>query len=246
MLHYPAFGGRVCYTASLKVLHSMSGYYEDKLSAERLRRVYEIATPEVKRYLDAEVEHVLRFIRSGDAVLELGCGYGRILPTLAVKTDGVVGIDTSFASLKLGWETLADIDNVRLTAADAVMLPFRDASFGVVVCIQNGISAFHVNRRALIAEAVRVIRPGGTALFSSYSDRFWNDRLEWFELQADAGLLGEIDYEKTGDGVIVCKDGFTATTVGQDEFRKLTAGLNGDVNITEVDGSSVFCEIKRR
>jgi hypothetical protein len=34
----------------------MSGYYEDKLSAERLRRVYEAATPAVKQYLDAEVD----------------------------------------------------------------------------------------------------------------------------------------------------------------------------------------------
>lgn len=224
----------------------MAGYYDDKLSAERLKRVYDVATPRVRQYLDAEVEHVLGFIRPRDVVLELGCGYGRVLPALAAITKGVVGIDTSRASLELARETLADAGNVRLAAADAVKLPFRDAVFDVVACIQNGISAFHVDRRALIAEAVRVTRPGGTVLFSSYSDKFWEDRLEWFEMQAGAGLLGEIDYEKTGGGVIVCKDGFTATTVGTDEFRELTAGLNAEVNITEVGGSSVFCEIKRK
>jgi ubiquinone/menaquinone biosynthesis C-methylase UbiE len=210
-----------------------------------LKRVYDVATPRVRQYLDAEVEHVSGFVRSGDAVLELGCGYGRILPAIAAKTNGVVGIDTSWASLDLARETFASAGNVRLAAADAVKPPFRDAVFDVVACIQNGISAFHVDQRALIAEAVRVTRVGGTVLFSSYSDKFWGDRLEWFELQADAGLLGEIDYEKTGDGTILCKDGFTATTVGPDGFRELTAGLNAEVNITEVDGSSVFCEIKR-
>lgn len=219
------------------------GYYDDKLSAKRLKRVYDIATPGVRRYLDAEAAHVLAFIRPGYSVLELGCGYGRILPALAAKAKLVTGIDTSCASLELARETLADARNVLLTAADAVKLPFRNTAFDVVACVQNGISAFHVDQRASIEEALRVTKVGGTALFSSYSDKFWDERLEWFELQADAGLLGEIDYERTGDGVIVCKDGFTATTVGPDEFRALTAGLNADVNITEVDGSSVFCEI---
>jgi ubiquinone/menaquinone biosynthesis C-methylase UbiE len=246
LLRYTDFEGRIFYTASLKALRSMSHYYKERLSAERLMRVYEVATPAVKRYLDAEVEHVLGFLRPGDVVLELGCGYGRVLPALAAKTKSVVGIDTSRASLELAGEILASVGSVRLAAADAVKLPFRDATFDVVACIQNGISAFHVDQRALIAEAVRVTRVGGTTLFSSYSDKFWEDRLEWFELQADAGLLGEIEYEKTGDGVIVCKDGFTATTVGPGEFRELTAGLNAEVNVTEADGSSVFCEIKRR
>lgn len=208
-----------------------------------MKLVYDVATPRVRQYLNAEVEHVLGFVRPGDAVLELGCGYGRILPALATKAKWVVGIDTSWASLELAREALADEGNVRLAAADAVKLPFGDAVFDVAACIQNGISAFHVDQRALIAEAVRVTRVGGTALFSSYSDKFWDDRLEWFELQADAGLLGEIDYEKTGDGTIVCKDGFTATTVGPDDLRELAIGLNAEVNITEVNGSSVFCEI---
>jgi SAM-dependent methyltransferase len=224
----------------------MAGYYDDKLSAERLKRVYEVVTPRVRRYLDAEVEHVLGFVRPGSTVLELGCGYGRILPALAARAKRAVGIDTSWASLELARKTLADANNVRLAAADAIKLPFGGAVFDVVACIQNGISAFHADRRALIEEAVRVTKPGGTALFSSYSDGFWDERLEWFELQADSGLLGEIDYEKTGGGTIVCKDGFTATTAGADEFRALTAGFDADTNVTEVDASSVFCEIKRK
>ncbi len=67
--------------------------------------------------------------------------------------------------------------------------------------------------------------------------------MKWFELQSQAGLLGEIDYEKTKEGIIVCKDGFTATTVGSQDFSRLTHDLIGDVQITEVDESSLFCEI---
>ena len=221
----------------------MIGYYNDKLSAERLKRCYEIAPPRVRQYLEAEANHVLDKICSGDMVLELGCGYGRILLQLAQKAGGVIGIDNSLASLLLAQEMFGGISNCHLLCMDAVQLAFRDRIFDCVVCIQNGISVFRVNQQDLVRESLRVTKPGGTVLFSSYSDRFWKDRLHWFQLQSEAGLVGEIDYEKTGDDVIVCKDGFTATTVRPHQFRSLTAGLNADTRIVEVDKSSLFCEI---
>jgi hypothetical protein len=42
--------------------------------------------------------------------------------------------------------------------------------------------------------------------------------------------------------VIVCKDGFRATTADRTTFEKLAAGLGVTPRITEVDGSSLFCE----
>jgi 2-polyprenyl-6-hydroxyphenyl methylase/3-demethylubiquinone-9 3-methyltransferase len=221
----------------------MYTYYDDHLSAEKLVKVYEIATPRVEQYLRAEIGHVLERIEGADTVLELGCGYGRVLPQLAAKAQVVVGIDTSVGSLLKGKEYLARASRYHLLCMDAANLAFRNHSFDGVVCIQNGISAFHVDRRLLVLEAIRVTTPGGVVMFSTYSDRFWEDRLEWFRLQSEAGLLGEIDHGKTERGVIVCKDGFTATTVSPDEFRALTQDLDADVRLVEVDQSSLFCEI---
>jgi 2-polyprenyl-6-hydroxyphenyl methylase/3-demethylubiquinone-9 3-methyltransferase len=219
----------------------MDGYYDEMLSAEKLRQAYSIAPPRIRQYLDAEIEYVARHLNPDDTVLELGCGYGRVLRRLARAARFVVGIDTSPASLLLGREMLSDLGNCHLVGMNALHLGFPRRIFDRVVCIQNGISAFHVDQRALIREAVRVTKHGGTVLFSSYSDRFWADRLAWFEMQADAGLLGEIDRERTGDGVIVCKDGFRATTVLKPQFESITAGLDADVSVTEVDRSSLFC-----
>ena len=65
--------------------------------------------------------------------------------------------------------------------------------------------------------------------------------MQWFQAQAEYGLLGEIDEEKTGNGNIVCKDGFTATTVSQQEFLELTSGLHVSAQIREIDNSTIFC-----
>ena len=87
-------------------------------------------------------------------------------------------------------------------------------------------------------------KPGGTVLFSSYSDKFWLARLGWFELQAEHGLIGEIDRQRTRDGVIVCTDGFEATTVSPEEFCAIGSSLGVRPVIEQVDESSIFCEIQ--
>jgi SAM-dependent methyltransferase len=221
----------------------MPGYYTEKLSGERLRACYDLALPRTKAYLEAEIEFVLQKTSSSMAVLELGCGYGRVLRRLAPRVRTVVGIDTSFPSLRMAVDFAGRKQSLYLAAMDATHLGFRDHAFDLTICIQNGISAFGVDQQQLFAEALRVTRSGGVLLFSSYSDRFWEERLKWFEIQAERGLIGEIDYHATGNGVIVCKDGFRATTVNAAGFRNLAASLGLAPNITEVDGSSLFCEI---
>ncbi len=225
----------------------MTDYYKEKLSAEILKRVYEIAPQRVREYFEAEVNHVLQYIRPSSLVLELGCGYGRILPSLARKAKSVIGIDTSFASLFYGQEMLKDLSNCFLIQMNAIQLAFHDSIFDIVVCIQNGISAFHVNQIDLIRESIRVTKHSGTILFSSYSEKFWNHRLEWFQLQSNSGLLGELDFERTRNGKIVCKDGFTATTVSSDQFKELASEINNiEVKTVEIDESSIFCEIFKK
>lgn len=225
------------------MLRKMTGYYTKKLSARRLRQVYEIAPPRVQQYLEAEIEFVLSKIKHSDAVLEMGCGYGRVLQKLNKKAKTVVGIDASIESLSLAQDFLSGSNSIRLFAMNAIVLGFREQQFDVVLCIQNGISAFKVDQSKLIHEAIRVTRPGGIVLFSSYSEKFWEDRLHWFRLQAEHGLVGEIDEEKTGDGVIVCKDGFRAKTIHVSDFLNLTSSLGVNPIITEVGGSSIFCEM---
>lgn len=216
-------------------------YYAKKLSAERLRKVYDVASPRVRQYLEEEIRFVLGRISPDARVLELGCGYGRVLERLASRTKKVVGIDTSQESLVLAVQQ--GRGGCMLALMDAVSLGFAKKTFDLVACIQNGISAFKVEPIELMREAIRVTRPGGRVLFSSYAEKFWPYRLEWFRVQAGHGLLGEIDEEATGDGVIVCKDGFRATTFRPGDFLALTASLGLTAKIFEVDGSSIFCEI---
>lgn len=222
----------------------MHGYYELRLAAEALERCYDQAPERVRRYLHAEVQYVVSELRPTDVVLDLGCGYGRTIPDFARAAAFVVGIDTSYASVRMAAERLRAISNCRVVCMDAMRLGFGDRTFDRVVCIQNGISAFYVDRRELVREALRVLRPDGAAFFSTYADTFWEHRLDWFERQAAAGLIGAIDRERTGDGLIVCTDGFTSGTVRPEEFRDLIKDLDVEWESIVVDASSHFYVVR--
>lgn len=216
-------------------------YYAKKLSAQRLRQVYEIAGPRVRQYLQAEVGHLAGFVKPDDRILELGCGYGRVLAPLADIAGQGWGVDNSPDNLELARQ---ENPKLNFDLMDVASLDFGDDSFDLVFGVQNFISACKVPPETLLQEAMRVTRPGGRVFLSSYAAEFWPHRLEWFRQQSQAGLLGPIDEAATGDGVIVCQDGFRATTFSPDEFAALAESCGVQAGIYLVDQSSVFFEIQ--
>ncbi len=223
----------------------MSSYYSEKLNANKLQLCYEIAPLRIKQFLEAEIEFVLSRISNNDHVLDLGCGYGRVAIRLTEKANHVVGIDISRKNINLAQELYGKIDSLEFLEMNAIDMKFPDNCFHVTVCVQNGISAFHVDPLRLIKESLRVTKTGGKVLFSSYSNKIWDERLDWFKIQSNLGLIGEIDFDHTKDGVIVCKDGFKALTFSKNEFLELASNFDVISKIHEVDNSSLFCEMEK-
>jgi ubiquinone/menaquinone biosynthesis C-methylase UbiE len=97
--------------------------------------------------------------------LDIGAGAGRIGDTFVAAGDNYFGVDMSFGMLR-AFLHRATCDGAspgpaspRLVRADGRYLPFRDATFDVVMMIQifGGMSGF----RLLVSEARRVLRPSG-------------------------------------------------------------------------------------
>ena len=216
-------------------------YYARGLSGERLDRVYAVADARVRQYLEAEIDHVAGGLAPGERLLELGCGCGRVLAPLAKKAGAGWGVDNSTASLRLAARRHPGL---HLAAMDIAALGFSTGCFDAVIGIQNVVSACKVPPALILAEALRVTRPGGRVILSSYAEAFWPHRLDWFRRQADEGLLGPIDEAATGGGVIACTDGFQSTTLGPDDFEMLARAAGVTARVSTIDGSSVFCEIE--
>ena len=221
-----------------------NNYYAKKLNSQKLVQVYDTQIPRVKQYLEAEVSFVKDNLLGSEKVLELGAGYGRIVKELASHCKSIVGIDISDESVSLGKEYLKEDLNAEIVTMDANNLTFKE-KFDVILCLQNGLSAMKADSPEFIERILENVVTGGTVYFSTYSENFWDCRLLWFKEQAEKGLLGDIDLDKTKDGVIVCKDGFKAITHTKKDLELIGRWSGYEYKIQEIDQSSVFLIIHK-
>lgn len=222
----------------------MPNYYAQSLNSAKLFQVYQTESPRIRRYLSEEINYVRRKLHGSERILEVGAGYGRIIRELAPNAAFLVGIDISDASVQFGRYYLSNCPNCSIQVMDSHHLEFGE-EFDIVLCLQNGLSAMKGQPMQLVEQCLKVLLPGGSAYFSTYSENFWEHRLAWFHEQANKGLLGEIDTEKTRNGMIVCKDGFVATTFSREDMKKLGEGSGYRYYIEEVDYSSLFLVIDK-
>jgi len=101
-------------------------------------------------------EHLMTCIPKGAQLLDLGCGTG-LFTSYYIRAGGrAVGLDISRGMLSKARDSCRQGEYI---AGTAEVLPFRDSGFDVV----SSMLAFSYIRdpRAMLAEAWRVLRPGG-------------------------------------------------------------------------------------
>jgi len=115
---------------------------------------------------DAEAQMLRRFVRSGDAVLDVGCGTGRVMEHLGSSCREVHGIDISQRMVQEGRERLAHLANVHFHLGNGYDLGgFGDSSFDVVYSI---VALQHMPRPVAynyLLESHRVLRQDGVLWF---------------------------------------------------------------------------------
>lgn len=126
--------------------------------------------PENLRESDA---HLLGDVR-GKTVLEIGCGSAPCSRWLAVQGADVVATDLSRRMLGYGLAAMALFDEtpVPLVQATAEALPFADATFDIAFS-SFGAVPFVADSGRVMAEAARVLVPGGRWVFSINHPMRW-------------------------------------------------------------------------
>lgn len=144
----------------------------DHVSLERRRRYWDKHAASYDRQMQFAERYFLGDSRAWvcsqaeGKTLEVAIGTGLNLAFYPADVE-LAGIDLSPVMLAQARRRAAALGRaVDLREADALALPFADASFDTVVCT-FGLCAVVDDGRA-VAEAVRVLRPGGLLLFADH------------------------------------------------------------------------------
>ena len=112
---------------------------------------------------------------AGRRTLDVGCGTGALAVALAERGGKVWGVDSSPEMLA---EAQAKKTRARFKEGAAEALPFKDGWFERVVM---RLSLHHLDRPRALAEAARVLVPGGRIAIATFDpehfDRYWLNEL---------------------------------------------------------------------
>ncbi|MEE4659202.1 MAG: methyltransferase domain-containing protein, partial [Halieaceae bacterium] len=131
-----------------------------------------------------------------DEVLEIGCGVGRTARSMAPLCKRWTGADVSENMLAHARARTGDLPNVEFTALNGWDLaPFASESLDMVYCTVVFMHLDEWDRFNYIAEAMRVLRPGGRLYVDNYNllstvgwDFFMTNMLDYHPLQRPANI----------------------------------------------------------
>lgn len=138
-----------------------------------------------ERFVGVGNPFALGSIRSGEAVLDLGCGAGFdafVAAQLVGPTGRVVGIDMSPEMIAVAEAGLKETDfpNVEFRLTQVEDLPFPNESFDVA--LSNGVLNLIPDKPGALREIIRVLRPGGRLQACDIGlagDRVPLDKAQW-------------------------------------------------------------------
>jgi len=114
--------------------------------------------------LQTNLEFLARedMLKSGDKILEIGCGIGTVVAELTKQGCDIVGTDISRVAIEYGRRKY---EGVRLEVQPAEELPYEDAAFDVVLSFDLFEHIARIDRH--VEQVHRVLRSGGRYLFQT-------------------------------------------------------------------------------
>jgi len=140
---------------------------------------------------------------AGKDILELGCGGAQWSIFLSKRGARPVGLDNSRLQLSHATRLMREAGvSIPLVHASAERVPLQSDRFDIVFCDHGGMSFADPNRS--VAEAARVLRPGGFLAFNMASPflfLFWSEWTEAVEEKLQRPYFGMRRFEYN-DGLV--------------------------------------------
>ncbi len=196
-------------------------------------RLEKATDPKVKKYLKNVHEYLINNIRGNVLVLEVGCGTGEFIKEIANQVDKIIGIDVSEKLIEKARNTLKEVKNIKLIAADIddVKIPKNFFDFVISMWTLPNID----NPVSFIKKMKVALKPGGCIFIDTYSEKATSIRIKMYKKYG----LTVVRHDKKN---IFIKEDLTEKIYAEKDLKKLfeTAGI--DVEIIKIHKLGYLCK----
>ncbi|MCI0542366.1 class I SAM-dependent methyltransferase [bacterium] len=185
-----------------------------------------IGSPDaIQEFVDGEIEFLEKYLKSNTAILEVGCGYGRLLPVLQKRARRVVGVDFSRSLIKKAKKFENEFSNIKLKHMDARKLDLSDGIFDYTLCLNATFGNMPDIEEEVFQEMVRVTKTGGEVIISVFSDNAKEAQV------ANYKRLGLTNIHDTGNS-IVTGEGLVSRRFTREELENFAvrAGMKNSIH----------------
>ena len=186
---------------------------EEVYAAGLLNRALDPATqpPEIRAYLQAEIDLLAGTIGQGMAVIDLGCGTGRHLAMFGERLRLGVGVDYEHTYVVEARRRMG-ARHVRFVTGDATAVPIG-ARFDLAICFTNTWGTMR-DKAGVLHEMRRLAPRPQTRLVSVYAEASVLPKREWYR------RLGHPVVEETAES-LMSEGGFRSEHFSEARLRSL-------------------------
>lgn len=182
---------------------------------------------EIQQFLDGESTFLEKQIPPAQIILEIGCGYGRLVRILSKNALSVAGVDFSKRALSEAAQYLRQIQNAKIFYMHAEKMTFPANTFDYVLCMDATFGNMPNLEESVLREMNRVCKPAGKIIVSVFSETAAKAQIQNYT------RLGLSDVSDTGTAITTA-EGHYSRRFTRHELNKLFWSTSLECTISKI------------
>lgn len=199
------------------------------------KKYLKVCLPLILDWIEKETRYLRKNIRKKSIIIDVGCGFGDDIKSIANIVKKAVGIDNNLEGVKEAKRNLAKFKNVEIFLEDAKRIHFFDNTFDYVICLGNTFGNLGEDKYKVLKEMKRVIKNNGKIVISIYSEKALPFRMEGYK-----NVAWPIE-KMTKGGTVYTKGGLISEQFSKEKLKKIFAKAKLKVKIQELNPISYLC-----
>lgn len=181
----------------------------------------------IQEFLDGEINFLKSYIKDKKDILEVGCGYGRLIKVLAPKSKKITGIDFSEPLLMRAKKNLSKTKNAKLLLMDGKKIDLPQNSYDYVLCLDSSFGNMPGIELRVIKQMKKICKKDGEIIISVFSQNAKKAQIQNYK------RIGLKNITNNGKAIHTA-EGFYSRRFSKKDLKEIFASVGLKCKITKI------------